>query len=340
MPIRSLGHSTSPYDAVMGKTGRNTGATDYDPPPPNGYGARGVIAGGGIQFGGGNPLTNQMQYITIATTGNATDYGDLQQARYAFGSVAGSESGRGVWGGGWTGSARYGAMDYKSIASPGNASNFGNLLQAKGSQPSYSNGIIGGFGGGSNSPTVFDEIGYITFATTGNATDFGDLTVGRTGEGSCSSSTRGVFFGGNGLSGQTNVIDYITIASAGNATDFGDVSAVCRNQSTVSNLTRGVSAIQTKDGSYSSSLEYITIASTGNASNFGSLSTGVYSQDGRSSVCGGSVEDRGLWYMGGPAQTPSKDIEYVTISSTGDSSDFGDCLYTGRYASGCSGPIS
>ena len=77
MAIRSQGHSTSPYDSVMGNTGRNTGVTDYDPPLPEGYGARGVIAGGQITYGGGNPYTNQMQYITIATTGDAVNFGDF-----------------------------------------------------------------------------------------------------------------------------------------------------------------------------------------------------------------------------------------------------------------------
>ena len=92
--------------------------------------------------------------------------------------------------------------------------------------------------------------------------------------------------------------------------------------------------------SNASGLEYVTIATTGNASNFGSLSTGTYNQDSRRTVSGGAVEDRGLWYMGGPSSAWSKDIEYVTISTTGNSTDFGDTLYPGRPPQGCSGPIS
>ena len=341
MAIRSQGHSTSPYDAVMRATGRNTGVMDYDPPLPEGYGARGVIGGGQIEYGGGVPYTNQMQYITIATTGNASDYGDLTVARYDMGATAGSESGRGVFGGGWLGS-RSDVMDYKTIASSGNASDFGNLIQAKSDMANNSNGTRGIFSGGQNGPT-YDEIGYITIATTGNASDFGDLTVARQGGGQMSSNTRGVHFGGGTQSSpyNTNTIDYITIATTGDATDFGDVAAgQSRSVKSCSNLTRGVCAVQYVGSSNASGLEYVTIASTGNASNFGSLSTGNYTKASRSSVSGGSVEDRGLWYMGGANPAWVTDIEYVTISTTGNSTDFGDVLYAGRHASGCSGPVS
>ena len=341
MGIRSQGHSTSPYDAVMRTTGRNTGAMDYDPPPASGYGARGVIGGGQVNTGSGNPYTNQMQYITIATTGNASDYGDLTVARYALGATAGSESGRGVWGGGWLGS-RSNVMDYKTLSSSSNASDFGDLQQEKSSIANNSNGVRGIFSGGQDG-SAFDEIDYITFATTGNASDFGNLTVARQGDGQMSSYTRGIHFGGGTQSSpyDTNTIDYITIATTGNATDFGDVNAgQSRNTSSCSNITRGVSAVQSDGGSNASGLEYVTIATTGNASSFGSLSTGTYNQDARNSVSGGAVEDRGLWYMGGPSSGFVNTIEYVTISTTGNSTDFGDTIYPGRYAEGCSGPAS
>jgi hypothetical protein len=48
----------------------NVGAGSGDVEPLTWYGARGV-------FGGGYPYTNIMDYITIATPGNTTDFGDL-----------------------------------------------------------------------------------------------------------------------------------------------------------------------------------------------------------------------------------------------------------------------
>ena len=81
-------------------------------------------------FGGGyaTAATAVMDYITIATTGNATNFGNLTVAR---GYLAGVSSGtRGVFGGGTTGS-NSAVMDYITIATTGNAVNFGNLTVAR-----------------------------------------------------------------------------------------------------------------------------------------------------------------------------------------------------------------
>ena len=44
-------------------------------------GARGVFGGGGKDPSAGNPSTNAIDYITIPTAGNATDFGDLTEAK-------------------------------------------------------------------------------------------------------------------------------------------------------------------------------------------------------------------------------------------------------------------
>ena len=79
-------------------------------------------------FGGGNGPQNTIDYITIATTGNATDFGDLTIARYSLGAC--SSSTRGVFGGGNTGSTSN-VIDYVTIASAGNATDFGDLTVAR-----------------------------------------------------------------------------------------------------------------------------------------------------------------------------------------------------------------
>jgi hypothetical protein len=66
-----------------------------------------------------------MDYITIASTGNASDFGDLTVARR--GSGACSSSIRGVWGSGNTSSGRTNIIDFVNIASAGNASDFGDM---------------------------------------------------------------------------------------------------------------------------------------------------------------------------------------------------------------------
>ena len=49
-------------------------------------------------FGGGEPLTNNLEYLQFATKGNAADFGDMTLARAAMG--ASSNNIRGLIGGG------------------------------------------------------------------------------------------------------------------------------------------------------------------------------------------------------------------------------------------------
>ena len=341
MAIRSLGNSTSPYDAVMGQTGENTGVKDYDPPLITGYGGRGMSGGGNS---GAPSYTNVIEYITIANTGNATDFGDLTVARNANGASGGS--GRGTWWGGWLGS-RSDTIDYVTAASTGNASDFGNMtVERSPYQAVCGSGTRGVCGGGHGVPgpgdTSSDIIDYITYSTTGNATDFGDLTVARTSGAALSSNTRGVFIGGSNQTSpfpRYNTIDYVTIATTGNATDFGDQEVGSSNAIGNSNLTRGV-WMQGYQGSPVNAtingMSYLTIASTGNASDFGDMLVTKSSPHGMSSGEG----DRATFAGGQVPGVPyTNAIEYVTISSTGDGTDFGD-LNTGVYnGAGCAQDI-
>jgi hypothetical protein len=229
-------------------------------------------AGDRGMFGGGNPVSNVIDYITIATTGNAIDFGDLTVVR--IGLAACSSGSRGVFGGGYTPTPYVtivNTLDYITIATTGNAADFGDLTVARAHPAACSSSTRGVFGGG-YIPANTNTIDYITIATTGNATDFGDLTVARQQFAACSSSTRGVFGGGfDTPSGTTNTIDFITIATTGNATDFGDLTVARFWISACSSSTRGVFG-----GGYISPLgqnviDYITIASEGNATDFGDL---------------------------------------------------------------------
>jgi hypothetical protein len=182
---------------------------------------RGII-GGGEGAAPVYPLTNIIDFITIATTGNASDFGDLLAATYAMGGTASST--RGVFAGG-NAAPQTNVIQYITIASAGNAQDFGDLTTTNRNRVSngvVSSGTRGVFAGGIVGPTASNVIDYITIATIGNATDFGDLietTANSIGAGS--NSTRGVFGGG---ASNSNVIQYITIASAGNAIDFGDLT--------------------------------------------------------------------------------------------------------------------
>lgn len=180
---------------------------------------------GGYYNDGSAVYADNIQYVTIASTGNAADFGNLTQGRAQ--TTAASNSTRAICAGGTEGVAnKSNVMDYVTIASTGDATDFGNLLTATRRTAGAASSTRAVFAGGTTSGS--NVIQYVTIASTGNATDFGDLTVARQELGGTSGTTRSVFCGGGG---GTNVIDYITTASVGNATDFGDL-AQARTQAT------------------------------------------------------------------------------------------------------------
>ena len=278
------------------------------------FGPRGVFAGGRS----GNSQSNAIEYITIATTGNATDFGNLSQARTL---VSGTGNGsRGVFGGGFT-TVTVSTIDYITIANNDNATYFGELSVVRRKAAATSDGSRGVFGGGytfSSTTTVFNHIDYITIATTGNAITFGDLSTVRLGSAAVSDGTKGVFGGGmttNAFSSTVNIIEYITIATTGNAIDFGDLTNRRTNISAASDGSRGVFTPGTSNtGSNSFTIDYITIATLSNATYFGNgttrdRATAAATSDGTRGVMGGGV---------------FADMSYFTIAVPSDATYFGD----------------
>jgi len=216
--------------------------------------------------------TNSMSFITIATQGDGTDYGDLTAAKR---QGEGCSNGvRGIFMGGENDSPSPGTynnvIDFCTIASIGNASDFGDLTAARDGGGVCSSPIRGVCGGGYDSGNS-DVIDFVTIATTGNATDFGNLTAARTGATGCASATRGLFMGGRIAPSNKAEIDFITIASTGNASDFGDLSEGKIQASATASQTRGVH-IGGNNGSSpnnGNTMEFVTIATTGNVTDFG-----------------------------------------------------------------------
>ena len=89
---------------------------------------------------------NQVDFITLASTGNATNFGELTDPRHYTGGV--SNNVRGVFGGGFTGpsTTRKNTIDFVLIASQGNGQDFGDM-----SEPRTAAGTVcdshGGLGG-------------------------------------------------------------------------------------------------------------------------------------------------------------------------------------------------
>jgi len=252
---------------------------------------RGVFGGGNV-FPLSPPRTNVIQYITISSTGDAQDFGDLSIDKNNLASC--SNSTRGVFGGGVTptpATTVLNTIEYITISSTGDAIDFGDLSVGKSGLASCSNSTRGVFGGGvtpTPATTVLNTIEYITISSAGNASDFGDLSVGKNGVSACSNSTRGVFGGGRDPS-YLNTIEYITISSNGDAIDFGDLSVGKTTIGACSSSTRGVfgGGFFSPPTTRSNVIEYVNIMSTGNAVDFGDLTVGRNNAGGLSNGHGG-----------------------------------------------------
>ncbi len=281
-----------------------------------GTGTRGLFAGGYVP---GGSSTDQVDYITVETLGNAQDFGNLVDARNGGGNC--SDRTRALHAGG-RGPTTPGGSDtanitFTTIASTGDYADSGFDLSAAVGCRGVSNSTRGLFG--SFHMPYQDTIDYVTIQSLGNAQDFGNLTEVRGYGMAVSSPVRAIFAGGieTPVNYGTNVIDYVTIASTGDAQEFGDLasnsSAGTYSGGNAHNSTRGIVGGGT---GYVQKIDFITIATTGNSLRFGDLDVLTGSNKGS---C--SSPTRGI-FAGG---TPNVDIiEYITISATGNAVDFGD----------------
>jgi hypothetical protein len=298
-------------------------------------------------FGGGQnssaAAVNIIEYITISTTGNATDFGDITQSRFGVGAASNGGSDRGVFIVGYITSPsadNVNTIDYITISTTGNASDFGDNATTRRYISACSNGTSNrGVYALGYTTAVNNVIDYITINSAGNSTTFGILTLSRATGGACSNDTnnRGVF-GGGFVSGfaRNNTIDYITISSTGNATDFGDLTMARNGIGATSNGTneRGIFFGGDNGSTAVNVIDYITINSAGNATDFGDT-TQARTNSGTTSnktnnrgVCGGGTNSAGSTYY--------NIMDYITINSTGNASDFGDITATRTGFAGCS----
>jgi len=210
----------------------------------------------------------------------------------------------------------------------------------------FAEGDSGGLGtralfGGGYAPGDVNTIDYISVSTLGDAIDFGDLVVKRRPGGAVSSSTRSVFWGGRqvGLT-PSNVIDFVTISSTGNAQDFGDNATRLQFGVAVGNATRGVYGggyEHSPASAVTNNLYYITIATAGNSVDFGDVTSGHHHLGVGCASCVRGIMAAGLT----PGSSPSTldTIDYLTISTLGNTQDFGDLTQARFGFSGCSNAV-
>jgi len=294
-------------------------------------GARGVFHSGRTASG---TAKNNIDFITIESTGNAIDFGDSTQLTEANNTSCVSSRTRGLYAGGYLHpTGHHDQIGFITISSTGNSADFGNLTQSRRAIGGVSNATRGVFCGGL-SPTPRDTVDFVTIASIGNAVDFGNLTQARQSGTGMSSPTRGVLYGGY-FHPSYAANEFITIATTGNAQEFGDALVNTSNRynpSGISNSTRGlVAGGVTGPGTITKYIESIIMATLGNGVNFGDLSTTTRSKNGTASPT------RGVFAGGrSPADSdsspsgPVNGIEYVSMQTEGNAVDFGD-LTQARY---------
>jgi len=248
------------------------------------------------------------------TAGNA-----LVQALFAGGGTAGSN-----------------VIQSIGIATTGNAIDFGDLPVLRQRMAACGSSITAHFmGGKSTSPEA--SMYSVNFGSGGNATYFGELTLAREYPAAVSNSTRGVIGGGNSGSTEYNTIDYITFSSLGSAVDFGDLSqGVTTGMGAAGSTTRGLfGGGGDTNLSPRRNITYVTIASTGNSTTFGNLIATPGTGTGRRYLCAFSSSTRAV-FSGGWSNAAVNVMDYVTIASTGDATDFGDLTVARDYVAGAS----
>ena len=276
--------------------------------------------------------TRSIDVFTIDTPSNATDYGDMPASPGALYACAGSDNGtlgRAVVFGGSDNTTYQDTISYTSIESTGTGASFGTFNEGVYGPGACSNGPNDRAvkAGGVKQPWAsVNSIQYITVSTTGNATDLSDMTVANYG---CSGTSSGTNERGLIATGSSRTsLDYFSINSTSNAADFGDITsaAYCGAFSNGTNE-RACFAGGSASGTGGNQIDYVTISTLGNGTSFGTLSILT---DWTTATSSGSLGDRGLInlgqdYTGSSYQSRVKTVEYVTISTTGNATDFGDC---------------
>jgi len=182
-------------------------------------------------------VVDVIEFVTIAQTGNALDFGNLTAASQTH--QCSSSPTRTFKYGGFNPNRSKG-IEFITTATTGNAQDFGDLTRAVGRGAACGNATRGIYAGGEDDAALTDEAEKIEYATLGNAVEFGDVVgSGREYISAVSNSVRGLWSGG-GPGSLTNTISYQALATAGTGQDFGDMTAAYQSRGGFSNSHGGL----------------------------------------------------------------------------------------------------
>ena len=283
----------------------------------NGSRGRAVFAGGYDTNPHNAATKTQMDYITIATTGNALDFGNLYVGVTNANGCGNSV--RGLITNGWTDGN---IIQYVTVASSGNAIEFGDRTHSTYGGQCVASDTRAVFCGGSGT-NIFD---YVEIATTGNAIDFGDGGTSSFYRGHAQSPTRGVLYAGQYSNVYGSEVSTFIIATKGNTTPWG--KAASGNHKYVvgnSNSVRGIFSMgaghPTSNGVNDKQTESFELSSFGVGTDFGELAV----RHNRPSAAGSQTR---VVIAGGQNTQPSgwqiATCESISIATRGSAEYFGD----------------
>ena len=292
-------------------------------------GSKAVMVGGSNPsiFSGTYAGSNVIQSVNLATTGDASDFGDM--SINPLNPTIAADRTRLLSAGGFDNPSNVNTINFVTMSSEGNGQDFGDLPYIRQNMAGGNSPTRSVFANGSHSGS-HNTISYVTTQSLGNAQDFGDSSKTRSSSRACASPTRMVIGGGGDP--QFNNIDFITFTTTGNAVDFGDLVNIKKYAAAASNSIRGLFA----NGNASDPslvvyqvIDYVTIATLGNALDFGDMN---YDE----SHGGAAASATRYIHYGGVTSAPNfvDRISYVQIMTLGNAEDFGDLL---NAVEGCRG---
>ena len=274
-------------DITSGGGGSDFGDATTDRRGPAGAGSRTrILSAGGNGPGTSSTVRANIDFFTVASTGDGTDFGDLSTGSRSAMCGMGNQT-RALFCGGYTPSVSD-TIDAVTFASTGSSFDFGNLTVGRWDPAAFSSptrGVIANGTAVSAGNSVSNVIDFVTISSSGNASDFGDATGLKQACPGCSNSIRGCWGGGYTPSSTKN-IDTITIATTGNAVDFGDLTHSLTVGSAFGSPTRGVWAAGYAGGN-TNIINYIAFATKGNAVDYGDLNRSTHRCTGASNSHGG-----------------------------------------------------
>ena len=221
------------------------------------------------------------------------------------------------------------SIRFITVSTMGGDEAFGDTTAAKANCICFGGRVRAASMGGQTTPSGSswtNDVDMVIVASKGNSTDYATLTSNKKEGGGFSNRTRAFYVGGG-----YNIIEFVTISQGGDFVDFGDLSNNAEQLAAMSSPVRGVFTMNSLIPQYSSSnqIEFVTMMSTGNSIDFGDMTSVRFANNSGSNATRGIIANG---YNPSPSSAVQNIAEFLTISTTGNTIDFGDTTQA-RYSS-------